>query len=72
MKEEYLYVIAVISKQKKPNFGHDSHVASAVYSPLTDPFAEADEDIGETKASQNYIHIRIQREFIKLRYSKAI
>ena len=26
-----------------------------------DPFAEADEDTGETKQSQNYIHIRIQR-----------
>lgn len=31
--------------------------------PSTDPFAEADEDTGETKQSQNYIHIRIQREF---------
>ena len=29
----------------------------------TDPFAEADEDTGETKQSQNYIHIRIQRTF---------
>jgi hypothetical protein len=28
-----------------------------------DPFAEADEDTGETKQSQNYIHIRIQRRF---------
>lgn len=28
---------------------------------LPDPFAEADEDTGETKQSQNYIHIRIQR-----------
>lgn len=28
---------------------------------LLDPFAEADEDTGETKQSQNYIHIRIQR-----------
>ena len=28
---------------------------------LTDPFAEADEDTGETKQTQNYIHIRIQR-----------
>lgn len=27
-----------------------------------DPFAEADEDTGETKQSQNYIHIRIQRK----------
>ena len=27
----------------------------------TDPFAEADEDTGETKNNQNYIHIRIQR-----------
>ncbi|CAM1501655.1 Fc.00g036390.m01.CDS01 [Cosmosporella sp. VM-42] len=26
-----------------------------------DPFAEADEDTGETKQAQNYIHIRIQR-----------
>jgi hypothetical protein len=31
---------------------------------LIDPFAEADEDTGETKQSQNYIHIRIQRKFI--------
>jgi len=29
--------------------------------PCADPFAEADEDTGETKQSQNYIHIRIQR-----------
>lgn len=29
----------------------------------TDPFAEADEGPGETKQSQNYIHIRIQREY---------
>ncbi|POR37581.1 Eukaryotic translation initiation factor eIF-1 [Tolypocladium paradoxum] len=29
--------------------------------PLTDPFAEADEDTGETKQTQNYIHIRIQQ-----------
>ncbi|KAF2653974.1 SUI1-domain-containing protein [Lophiostoma macrostomum CBS 122681] len=28
---------------------------------LADPFAEADEDTGETKQSQNYIHIRIQQ-----------
>lgn len=28
----------------------------------TDPFAEADEGEGETKQSQNYIHIRIQRK----------
>jgi len=27
-----------------------------------DPFAEADADPGETKQSQNYIHIRIQRK----------
>ncbi|MCJ1486724.1 Eukaryotic translation initiation factor eIF-1, partial [Schaereria dolodes] len=29
--------------------------------PGPDPFAEADEDTGETKQSQNYIHIRIQQ-----------
>ena len=28
-----------------------------------DPFAEADDE-GETKQSQNYIHLRIQRMFI--------
>jgi len=28
-----------------------------------DPFAEADEGEGGDKQSQNYIHIRIQREF---------
>ena len=26
-----------------------------------DPFAEADDDPGETKQSQNYVHIRIQQ-----------
>jgi translation initiation factor 1 len=31
------------------------------FSLATDPFAEADEDTGETKQSQNYIHIRIQQ-----------
>ncbi len=30
-------------------------------SAVADPFAEADEETGETKQSQNYIHIRIQR-----------
>ncbi|XWW94238.1 hypothetical protein V2A60_002181 [Cordyceps javanica] len=29
-----------------------------------DPFAEADEDTGEVKQTQNYIHIRIQRTFL--------
>ncbi|KAM5511234.1 translation initiation factor [Fusarium oxysporum f. sp. phaseoli] len=29
-----------------------------------DPFAEADEDTGETKQTQNYIHIRIQRGIV--------
>ncbi|OAA38738.1 Eukaryotic translation initiation factor SUI1 [Beauveria brongniartii RCEF 3172] len=28
---------------------------------LADPFAEADEDTGEVKQTQNYIHIRIQQ-----------
>ncbi|KAF2265314.1 SUI1-domain-containing protein [Lojkania enalia] len=28
---------------------------------VVNPFAEADEDTGETKQSQNYIHIRIQQ-----------
>lgn len=27
-----------------------------------DPFAEVDDDTGDTKQSQNYIHIRIQRK----------
>jgi hypothetical protein len=31
---------------------------------LADPFAEADEDTGDVKQSQNYIHIRIQRKSI--------
>ena len=34
----------------------------------TDPFAEADEDTGETKQSQNYIHIRIQRTFDSIQH----
>jgi translation initiation factor 1 len=33
---------------------------------IADPFAEADEDTGETKQSQNYIHIRIQRKLLPL------
>ncbi|KAF4510150.1 translation initiation factor SUI1 domain-containing protein [Hirsutella rhossiliensis] len=28
---------------------------------VSDPFADADEDTGETKQAQNYIHIRIQQ-----------
>lgn len=39
------------------NSGCDPRLTRA----LTDPFAEADEDTGETKQSQNYIHIRIQQ-----------
>ena len=38
-------------------------VINADLADVTDPFAEADEDTGETKQSQNYIHIRIQRVF---------
>ncbi|KAI1612694.1 translation initiation factor SUI1 [Exophiala viscosa] len=34
-------------------------VVSSIY--LLDPFAEADDDTGEAKQSQNYIHIRIQQ-----------
>jgi hypothetical protein len=30
---------------------------------MIDPFAEADEDTGERKQAQNYIHIRIQRTY---------
>ena len=34
---------------------------------IADPFAEADEDgTSEAKQSQNYIHIRIQRESLEL------
>jgi hypothetical protein len=36
-------------------------VEGCLLTALSDPFAEADEDTGETKQSQNYIHIRIQR-----------
>ncbi|OKL63095.1 hypothetical protein UA08_02001 [Talaromyces atroroseus] len=36
-------------------------MAAAVVFEERDPFAEADEDTGETKQSQNYIHIRIQQ-----------
>jgi hypothetical protein len=40
------------------NSGHELRLTRA----SADPFAEADEDTGETKQSQqNYIHIRIQR-----------
>ena len=31
---------------------------------IADPFAEADEDTGQSKQAQNYIHIRIQRMLI--------
>ena len=37
-------------------------MSEALTNDITDPFAEADADTGETKQSQNYIHIRIQRE----------
>lgn len=30
---------------------------------ITDPFAEADDDTGDTKKVENHIHIRIQRRF---------
>ena len=43
------------------------HVHNQLTQPyVTDPFAEADEDTGETKQSQNYIHIRIQRASLPL------
>jgi hypothetical protein len=41
----------------------NTHVLTSL---LTDPFAEADEDTGETKQSQNYIHIRIQRTYSRI------
>ncbi|KAL8959473.1 MAG: hypothetical protein Q9183_005628 [Haloplaca sp. 2 TL-2023] len=41
-----------------PNEPEDSWL---IHQPIIDPFAEADEDTGETKQSQNYIHIRIQQ-----------
>ena len=37
-----------------------------------DPFAEADEDTGETKQSQNYIHIRIQRTSLSPRSNSLL
>ncbi|OHE95881.1 eukaryotic translation initiation factor eIF-1 [Colletotrichum orchidophilum] len=37
------------------------HHQNTDYIRALDPFAEADEDTGETKQSQNYIHIRIQQ-----------
>lgn len=42
-----------------------SCLGTSANSPL-DPFAEADEDTGETKQTQNYIHIRIQRMYTPL------
>lgn len=45
-------------------FGTPPHPPSArntILTNLPDPFAEADEDTGGEKQSQNYIHIRIQR-----------
>jgi hypothetical protein len=44
-----------------PNFRQDS--IRNILTSIADPFAEADEDgTSEAKQSQNYIHIRIQRE----------
>ena len=40
-----------------------SRVQSLTRTPFTDPFAEADEDSGQTTQTQEYIHIRIQRTF---------
>ncbi|KAK8230370.1 translation initiation factor SUI1 [Phyllosticta capitalensis] len=40
---------------------HCSLTSTVTLTPSADPFAEADEDTGETKQSQNYIHIRIQQ-----------
>lgn len=39
----------------------DAEETLTVLPPHADPFAEADEDTGESKQAQNYIHIRIQR-----------
>jgi hypothetical protein len=36
--------------------------ANRLFSHFKDPFADADEATGETNQTQNYIHIRIQRE----------
>ena len=47
-----------VPKTTSNNFRSEANVLH-----LSDPFAEADEDTGETKQSQNYIHIRIQRTF---------
>lgn len=33
---------------------------------ITDPFAEADDDTGDTKKVENHIHIRIQRRYFFL------
>ncbi|KAF5649587.1 eukaryotic translation initiation factor eIF-1 [Fusarium sp. NRRL 25303] len=57
--------IGLSSRTFVPAFVPDKpHVESPLIS-LTiatlDPFAEADEDTGETKQTQNYIHIRIQQ-----------
>ena len=43
---------------------HEREDSWLIHHLIIDPFAEADEDTGETKQSQNYIHIRIQRTYL--------
>ncbi|RDA96182.1 hypothetical protein CP533_1637, partial [Ophiocordyceps camponoti-saundersi (nom. inval.)] len=59
-----LFFFSVPIKKKQPfSPGHPatSEFMSIENLKTHDPFAEADEDTGETKQAQNYIHIRIQQ-----------
>jgi hypothetical protein len=47
------------------NYSHDPFSRNTANA--TDPFADADEETGETNQSQNYIHIRIQRAYWAMR-----
>ncbi|RMZ77568.1 hypothetical protein DV737_g4254, partial [Chaetothyriales sp. CBS 132003] len=52
---------ATVVAQQAPALIDSAALALIVSAAPADPFAEADDDTGETKQAQNYIHIRIQQ-----------
>ncbi|KAL8876184.1 MAG: hypothetical protein Q9198_005573 [Flavoplaca austrocitrina] len=57
----YLNPSKALARPLSPNTSEQYGYMSIENLKTFDPFAEADEDTGETKQSQNYIHIRIQQ-----------
>ncbi|EXJ61220.1 uncharacterized protein A1O5_12012 [Cladophialophora psammophila CBS 110553] len=52
--------MATALQMRRPSLAAALHLQTAL-KPRLYPFAEADDDTGEAKQSQNYIHIRIQQ-----------